>query len=185
MSEAPRYRRDIDGLRAVAVSAVVVYHAFPDLLPGGFVGVDVFFVISGMLITSIVLREIDADTFSIRAFYKRRIQRLFPALAVVLLATYLIGWLFLYAKELEQLGKHLTASAFFGANFAFWRESGYFDAAAETKPLLHLWSLGIEEQFYILWPCVLLLTHRQSERLLSIAVVLFGASLAACVFTMT
>jgi peptidoglycan/LPS O-acetylase OafA/YrhL len=149
------YRRDIDGLRALAVVAVVAFHAFPQILPGGFVGVDIFFVISGYLISSILFSDLQRGQFTYREFYTRRMRRIFPALAVVLAACLVFGWLVLLDAEYTQLGGHVAAGAGFVANLALWRESGYFDTAAELKPLLHLWSLGIEEQFYFVWPLVL------------------------------
>lgn len=154
------YRIDIDGLRAAAVLAVVLYHAFPSVLPGGFVGVDIFFVISGYLITGILLADLGTDRFSFRRFYARRIRRIFPALVVVLLATYGMGWFSLYGDEYRELGKHIVAGAGFVSNWASWTEAGYFDQAAEAKPLLHLWSLGVEEQFYIVWPLLLWAAHK-------------------------
>jgi peptidoglycan/LPS O-acetylase OafA/YrhL len=154
------YRADIDGLRAVAVVLVVAYHAFPHLLSGGFVGVDVFFVISGYLITGIILSGIDSSSFSIRGFYARRARRILPALAVVLVAVLVIGWLQLLPAPFQNLGLHTLAGALFFPNLLLWSEVGYFDVAAETKPLLHLWSLGIEEQFYLCWPLLLLLLKK-------------------------
>ena len=151
----PRYRSDIDGLRAIAVLSVVGFHAFPGKILGGFVGVDVFFVISGFLISTIIFCNLENDTFSYTEFYARRIRRIFPALLFVLSASLTFGWHVLLAREYQQLGKHIVAGAGFVSNFALWNESGYFDDAAEAKPLLHLWSLGIEEQFYILWPLLL------------------------------
>ena len=149
------YRPDIDGLRAIAVGSVVLFHAFPWMVPGGFVGVDVFFVISGFLITTNILGGLTNDTFTIRGFYDRRVRRIFPALAVVLASTYALGWVSLFDKEFEQLGKHVAGGAFFVSNLFLWAEAGYFDTASEVKPLVHLWSLGIEEQFYIVWPLLL------------------------------
>lgn len=160
----PKYRRDIDGLRAVAVLAVVAFHAFPTLLPGGFTGVDVFFVISGFLITSILANSLQDRTFSLVVFCERRVRRIFPALVLVLAFCMGAGWWVLLPEELAQLGKHTAGGAAFIANLLFWQESGYFDAAADTKPLLHLWSLGIEEQFYILWPCLLWLAWRLRQQ---------------------
>lgn len=148
------YRPDIDGLRAFAVFAVVIYHAFPSVLPGGFVGVDVFFVISGFLISGIMFKSLQSGDFSFSDFYARRIKRIFPALTIVLLASFGFAWFVLFDDELKQLGNHVLRATLFLSNFILWHESGYFDNAAETKPLLHLWSLGIEEQFYILWPLV-------------------------------
>ena len=146
---APSYRADVDGLRALAVLAVVGFHAFPAMLPGGFVGVDVFFVISGFLISSIILRALDGGTFSLRTFYARRILRIFPALTLVLAASLGYGWFALTASEYRLLGLHAAAGASFVANIAVWLEVGYFDTTANLKPLLHLWSLGVEEQFYL------------------------------------
>ncbi len=151
----PKYRPDIDGLRAIAVLSVVGYHAFPGWVPGGYTGVDVFFVISGFLISTIIFGNLERDSFSYAEFYARRIKRIFPAILVVLFATTLFGWYVLFLDEFQQLGKHVAGGAGFISNIVLWGESGYFDAAAETKPLLHLWSLGIEEQFYIIWPLVL------------------------------
>ncbi|CAG9258010.1 Putative O-antigen acetylase [Burkholderia diffusa] len=149
------YRPDIDGLRAAAVLAVVVFHAFPSALPGGFAGVDLFFVISGYLITGTLLADLETGRFSFCRFYARRIRRIFPALVVVLLATYAMGWFSLYGDEYRELAQHVVAGAGFISNWALWTEAGYFDQAAQAKPLLHLWSLGVEEQFYIVWPLLL------------------------------
>lgn len=170
------YRRDIDGLRAIAVLSVVLFHAFPAWLRGGFIGVDIFFVISGFLISSIVLRELEGGSFSFAHFYARRVKRIFPALILVLGACLAFGWLALFPDEYQQLGKHVVGGAGFAANFFYWEQVGYFDTAAETKPLLHLWSLGIEEQFYILWPVVLLLAWKLRANLLAVAGVLGLAS---------
>ncbi len=146
------YRPDIDGLRAFAVLAVLIFHAFPEALPGGFVGVDLFFVISGYLISSIIFLQLRTGSFTIAKFYERRIRRIFPSLAVVLLVCLIAGFYLLLADEYQQLAAHTAAGAGFVANLLSWSEASYFDKAADTKPLLHLWSLGIEEQFYILWP---------------------------------
>jgi peptidoglycan/LPS O-acetylase OafA/YrhL len=160
-SRAPNhlsYRPDIDGLRAVAVLAVVGFHAFAPVIPGGFVGVDVFFVISGFLITRLILANLDRGTFSFLNFYGRRALRIFPSLIVVLAACYAFGFISLLPNEFKQLGDHIAGAAIFVSNFVLMNEVGYFDNAAETKPLLHLWSLAIEEQFYILWPLLLWLS---------------------------
>ena len=149
------YRADIDGLRALAVLSVVGFHAFPNSVRGGFIGVDIFFVISGYLITGIILSSLQKNSFSFVDFYRRRIKRIFPALTLVLATCFLIGWLTLLPSELKNLGKHMAGGAIFISNFLLWQESGYFDQAADTKPLLHLWSLAIEEQFYIVWPVAL------------------------------
>lgn len=138
-------------------------------MPGGFVGVDIFFVISGFLITSIICRNLEQDRFSFLDFYARRAKRIFPALMIVLVAAWVCGWLVLLTDEYEQLGKHIAAGAGFISNFALWQESGYFDKAAEYKPLLHLWSLGIEEQFYLLWPPLLVWAWKRKANLLNIA----------------
>lgn len=149
------YRADVDGLRAVAILIVVAFHAFPDMFPGGFIGVDVFFVISGYLITSILQHEMQASRWSLVSFYARRILRIFPALILVLLVCLFVGWHTLLAPEYMQLGKHLGLGTLFVSNIGLWWEAGYFDKVSESKPLLHLWSLAIEEQFYIVWPIVL------------------------------
>ena len=159
------YRPDIDGLRAIAVLSVLVFHAFPSLMQGGFIGVDIFFVISGYLISKHILDELAAGAFSIKTFYARRVRRIFPALILVLLVCLLFGWVILTPGEYEKLGRHTFAGALFLSNILSWREAGYFDAAADTKPLLHLWSLGIEEQFYIVWPLFLALAWRLRARL--------------------
>jgi len=152
---ATAYRPDIDGLRAIAVLSVVAFHAFPSRLPGGFIGVDVFFVISGFLISQNIFRDLDRGHFSFWSFYARRVRRIFPALTVVLAAVLVMGWHALLAEEFTELGKHVAAGAGFASNIVLWAESGYFDAAADQKPLLHLWSLGIEEQFYVVWPLLI------------------------------
>ena len=146
MSKIKSYRPDIDGLRALAVLSVLTYHAFPSILPGGFAGVDIFFVISGFLITNIIWGDFEEGVFSFSDFYLRRIRRIFPLLILVLFFTLVFGWLLLFNDEYKQLGSHAMRAAVFIVNFAFWREAGYFDAVAELKPLLHLWSLSIEEQ---------------------------------------
>jgi peptidoglycan/LPS O-acetylase OafA/YrhL len=151
------YRPDIDGLRAVAILAVVAFHAAPGRMRGGFVGVDVFFVISGFLISGIILRKVREDSFRLIDFYARRVRRILPALAVVLAATMALGWFFLLPEEYVQLGRHVLAGSFFSSNLLLWSEAGYFDLRSDQKPLLHLWSLGIEEQFYLLWPLALML----------------------------
>lgn len=167
----PKYRPDIDGLRAVAVLAVVAFHAFPAWMKGGFIGVDVFFVISGFLISTIIFENLDKGTFNFAEFYARRIKRIFPALLLVLIASYVFGWFVLLADEYKQLGKHIAAGAGFVSNFVLWSEAGYFDNSAETKPLLHLWSLGVEEQFYIVWPLIIWFAWKQKFNLLMTIVI--------------
>ena len=166
-----RYRADIDGMRAIAVIAVVLYHAFPKVLPGGFVGVDAFFVISGYLITSIIVNDLDGGRFSFADFYTRRVRRLFPALTVVLITTLAAGFWILLPSQIASLAKNAMASAFFGVNLTLLSETGYFDIDAKLKPLLHLWSLGIEEQFYFAWPLALWLTPRRWRTVLIIGTI--------------
>ena len=162
------YRPDIDGLRAIAVLAVVGFHFFPDAIPGGFIGVDIFFVISGFLITSILLENLAQNRFRLLDFYGRRIRRIFPPLAVVMIVSLVFGWIFLLPAEYKSLGKHAVGGTSFLSNFFYWREAGYFDSSAISKPLLHFWSLAIEEQFYIIWPLFLLLGWRVKSYLLLI-----------------
>lgn len=168
-----RYRPDVDGLRAVAVLAVVFYHYGFWQVPGGFVGVDIFFVISGFLITGIIHREMAEGHFTIRHFYERRIRRIFPALFAMLAVASVAAWFLLFPIDFEAYAKSLVATAFFATNFEFWREVGYFDLAASFKPLLHLWSIAVEEQFYLLFPLLLLLAGTSSRwKLLSVVGVL-------------
>jgi peptidoglycan/LPS O-acetylase OafA/YrhL len=170
------YRADIDGLRAIAVLAVVGYHAVPAFVPGGYVGVDIFFVISGFLITGLLLADVDANKLSLSNFFSRRIRRIFPALILVIAATLFAGWFLLLASEFLPLSRSAAAAAGFVANFQFWREVGYFDAAADLKPLLHLWSLSVEEQFYLLWPVMLLFITRKPALMARAAWMLLIAS---------
>lgn len=149
------YRADIDGIRAIAVLAVILYHAHIKYFSGGFVGVDIFFVISGYLITTIILRELDKRNFSLARFYERRIRRIFPALFTILTATLLVSIIFFDANEFRDFGKSLIATTFFSSNILFWTQSGYFDGPSELKPLLHTWSLAVEEQYYIFFPLLL------------------------------
>jgi peptidoglycan/LPS O-acetylase OafA/YrhL len=161
------YRADIDGLRAVSILLVIGYHA--QWIPGGFVGVDVFFVISGFLITRIILTQARDGTFSSLDFYARRVRRIFPALIVVLAVTYLIGWFVLLPNGFSLLGENIAASVAFVSNLFQLRQAGYFAPDAAENPLLHLWSLGIEEQFYIFWPPILLMTLKSKRRRLWMA----------------
>lgn len=178
-----QYRADIDGLRALAVSAVILYHGVPFAVPGGFIGVDVFFVISGFLISANIFRRLDTGRFTFRGFYGRRIRRIFPALCVVLTCCLAYGFIVLLPGELALLGKHLAAGAAFVSNLLLWREAGYFDHRAIAKPLLHLWSLGIEEQFYIVWPLAMWLLYRRRRRspfaLLVVGAISFAFSLVS------
>lgn len=178
------YRPDIDGLRAVAVLLVVAYHAFPEAIGSGFIGVDIFFVISGYLISAIILKDISHHGFSLGRFYVRRIRRLFPALALVIASSYAFGLAMLNAEELKYLAKHVMASSAFVSNFTLWSEASYFDVSAVQKPLLHLWSLSIEEQFYLLWPWVLIAALSR-QILLGTVALLAAISLALSIFAAT
>jgi peptidoglycan/LPS O-acetylase OafA/YrhL len=169
---AQAYRADIDGLRAVAVLAVVLYHAFPALVPGGFIGVDVFFVISGFLITGIIHKNLKNDRFSFADFWARRIRRIFPSLLTVIVAVFVAGWFYLLPNEFDSLKSHIMWGLGFAANFKLNSEVGYFDVAAELKPLLHLWSLAIEEQFYFIWPGLLWFCYRNKWNLFTVTLVL-------------
>lgn len=172
------YRPDIDGLRAIAVLAVLIYHYAPKMLPGGFIGVDIFFVISGYLITGIIARQFESKTFSLIDFYQRRIRRIFPALLIILAFSLLVGWLVMFSYEYQVLAKHITASTIFAQNFLLWSEAGYFDSDAITKPLLQLWSLAVEEQFYIVWPLLLWLIMRNRWPVLAAITIITGCSFA-------
>ena len=177
-----RYRADIDGLRAVAVLAVIAYHAFPKALPGGFIGVDIFFVISGYLISGILAREYADGTFTFRNFYARRIKRLFPSLIAMLVLVLAYGWLALLPSEYRQVGRHVAAGGLFVQNIALLRESGYFDTAAVLKPLLHLWSLAVEEQMYLFLPPLLVLVWRMKWPLVPVVGFLAACSFGANLF---
>jgi peptidoglycan/LPS O-acetylase OafA/YrhL len=150
-----KYRADIDGLRAVAIIPVVLYHAGIKLFSGGYIGVDVFFVISGYLITSLITDDIEKNRFTLKNFYFRRIKRIFPALYLVLAVTAAAAYFVFLPLDFTGYGKSLTATVYFLSNVLFWRESGYFAEASELKPLLHTWSLAVEEQFYIFYPLAL------------------------------
>ena len=158
------------------VLSVVAFHAFPSLVKGGFVGVDIFFVISGYLISSIIFGGLAKGSFSFRAFYARRMRRIFPGLILVMCACYIIGWFVLLGDEYKQLGKHIAGGAGFVGNFVLWKEAGYFDVRSALKPLLHLWSLGIEEQFYIVWPLTLYLAAKWRLNCLVLLLSVLGAS---------
>ena len=169
-----RYRPEVDGLRALAVVAVVLYHAGIGL-PGGFIGVDVFFVISGYLITSLILKDLQNDTFTLAGFWERRARRIIPAVVVVVLATLAAGWFLLFPSDYALLGKSAAWQALFAANFYFWRHTSYFDGPAEQQPLLHTWSLAVEEQFYLFFPIILFLIFRFPKlRRRAALLVLFG-----------
>src|ERR1051326_6224774 len=165
---AGHYRPDIDGLRAISVLPVVFYHYGVPGFSGGFVGVDIFFLISGYLITELIYAEMRDGRFSIVHFYERRIRRIFPALFAVLFVVTAVALVLLFPRDLRQYAKSLWATAVFGSNFGFWRQAGYFDTAADLKSLLHTWSLAVEEQFYLVWPALLFglvyFSHRVSRR---------------------
>jgi len=171
------YRAEIDGLRAVAVLSVIAYHAFPGFFPAGFLGVDIFFVISGFLITSVISTGLNKSNFKLLLFYSRRIRRLFPALILVIIACFAFSWFALYSKEFASLGNHIFAAVGFFLNFVLWQENGYFDTQSMLKPLLHLWSLSVEIQFYIFWPLILLLTYQFKFNVLKVTMIVFCISL--------
>jgi peptidoglycan/LPS O-acetylase OafA/YrhL len=182
-----KYRADIDGLRAIAVLAVIFYHAGIPGFSGGFVGVDVFFVISGFLITSIILKEISAGNFSVTRFYERRIKRIFPALFPVIAFTLIVGAFLFDYSAFKALGGSITATTLFASNILFWKQTGYFDAASFQKPLLHTWSLAVEEQFYIIFPFLLLAIKRFGKKqylpwLLGIGIISFIISIYGVYF---
>ena len=172
-----KYRPDIDGMRAIAVLSVIIFHAFPGYLNGGFVGVDIFFVISGFLITNFIVRSINDNNFTFFDFYSRRIRRIFPALGLVLLFSVIIGWIILLPDEFKSLGKHIMGGVGFISNIVSLLEIGYFDPSAHFKPLLHLWSLGIEEQFYIIWPLFIYSCSKKPNQLFRLISIIFMLSI--------
>lgn len=159
-----KYRREIDGLRALAVLPVILGHAGVEIFSGGFVGVDIFFVISGYLITTIILDELEKDDFTMVRFYERRARRILPALFVVMLATTIAGHFLLMPDEYKNLGQSLVATSLFSNNILLGITSGYWDLSSEFKPLLHTWSLGVEEQYYILAPILLMLAWKLTKK---------------------
>jgi len=170
-----QYRPEIDGLRAVAVIPVILFHAGFSVFSGGFIGVDIFFVISGFLITAIILSEKDNENFSIIKFYERRARRILPALFLIMVLCIPAAALLLTPSDLKSFSASLMSVSFFVSNFQFWRESGYFDSASELKPLLHTWSLAVEEQYYILFPIFLCLTWRLGKKWVLVLLILAGA----------
>jgi peptidoglycan/LPS O-acetylase OafA/YrhL len=172
-----KYRPEIDGLRALAVILVLLVHTFPESVKNGFIGVDIFFVISGYLITSIVASQLNSKSFSIVDFYIRRANRIFPALILTLVACLAFGWFSLFASEYQLLGRSAFAGAAFGANVNAFLEGGYWDVDAKLKPLLHLWSLGVEEQFYLFWPLMLWVVWSRRVWLIFTVAILLVASL--------
>ena len=170
------HRQDIDGLRAVAVSIVVFYHASPQWLPGGFIGVDIFFVISGYLISGLIFKRLEDGDFNLKEFYFRRIIRIVPALLLLILAVLIFGWFSLLASEYKNLGRYIVAGALFLTNLVSWADSGYFDTKSDEKPLLHLWSLGVEEQFYLIWPFILIIFYSYNKKInILITIILFSS----------
>jgi len=169
-----KYRSEIDGLRALAVIPVILFHAKFNLFSGGFIGVDIFFVISGYLITSIIQQEIKNNTFSIIHFYERRIQRILPALFFVSLICIPFAWLWLFPNEYKYFSKSLVAVNLFSSNILFWSESGYFSPSSELTPLLHTWSLAVEEQFYMFFPLILLLFRQARKSTLLILLIIIS-----------
>lgn len=177
-----RHRPEIDGLRAVAVAPVVLFHAGVQQISGGFLGVDIFFVISGFLITSILISELASGQFSFRAFYKRRARRILPALLVVIVSSLPFAWLFMSHGEFLVTARSAIYVLLFASNFFFFKQSGYFERSAESSPLLHTWSLGVEEQYYIFFPVLLWLVWRRAPRLVAPVLGLhFVASLLLCI----
>ncbi len=173
------YRKEIDGLRALAVIAVMLFHAGFEFFGGGFLGVDIFFVISGYLITSIILAELEKGTFTIANFYERRIRRIFPALFFVILATIPFAYYWFLPSELASFGKSIISVSVFASNFFFWQESDYFAADSELLPLLHTWSLAVEEQYYLFFPIIMMVLWKFGKKtLLATLIVLAVFSLA-------
>jgi len=168
-----KYNPALDGLRGIAISLVMLFHIWPEYFSFGYVGVDIFFVLSGFLITQIIYTKLRSNSFSFKEFYRNRIRRIFPAMIIVVLTTFLIGYLFLFPSELEQLGKHIKSSAFFYQNFRLIGEVGYWDDAAQLKPLLHFWSLSIEEQFYIFWPLIIFIFYKLRVNLFISLLIIF------------
>ncbi|MBK3464562.1 acyltransferase family protein [Pseudomonas sp. MF6776] len=174
------YRREVDGLRALAVLPVILFHAGFGIFKGGFVGVDVFFVISGYLITSILLSEKERGTFSLLKFYERRARRILPALFVMMVVSMFFAWIWLLPRDMKDFSGSLAAVSIFSSNIFFWNASGYFDTAAELKPLLHTWSLAVEEQYYLLFPVFLMATWQLGKKFIIYTLLLiFIASLLA------
>lgn len=178
-----KYRPDIDGLRALAIISVIVFHSFPSVLPSGFVGVDIFFVISGYLITRIIYESQLNGVFSLQSFFIHRARRILPALILVVATSLLVGRFVLLSEEFKSLGKHVVAGATYTSNLLLITESGYFDFASDSKPLLHLWSLGVEEQFYVIWPVLMLLAWRKRLSTQNLTVTLLFISFVFNVMT--
>ena len=163
-----KYRSEIDGLRAIAVIPVILFHAGFDLFSGGFVGVDIFFVISGYLITSIIINDLENNTFSILNFYERRARRILPALYFMIIISTIVGWFILTPYFYRDLFQTITATSLFVSNYLLYLKSGYFAPIAELKPFLHTWSLAVEEQYYVIFPILLLLFWRLGKNIVII-----------------
>jgi len=184
-NQRPDYRPDIDGLRGVAILSVVVYHLVPNAVPAGFLGVDVFFVISGFLISTIIFKSLASDGFSFIEFYAHRIRRLFPALIIVIGFCLVVGWHALLPAEFKMLASHTIASSLYMENFRLSAEAGYFDVSTALKPLMHLWSLGIEEQFYLVFPFMMWFGWRLRLNLFVLVAVIFSTSLGGFLYKAT
>jgi len=167
-----KYNPTLDGIRGIAILSVLVFHLYPGIFRYGYLGVDLFFVLSGYLITRIIYTKLEKKSFFFKEFYRNRIRRIFPAVIIVLLFTLIIGYLFLFPSELKNLGHHIKSSAFFYQNFRLINEVGYWDKAAQLKPLLHFWSLSIEEQFYIFWPLLIFIIYKLRLNLIVSLIVL-------------
>jgi peptidoglycan/LPS O-acetylase OafA/YrhL len=180
------YRKEIDGLRALAIMPVIFFHAGFEVFNKGFVGVDIFFVISGYLITTLIIKNLINNNFSIKFFFERRARRILPALYLVMIATIPLSWILLSRDELSSYLKSLTAASFFLSNFFFWKEIPYFASEADLKPLLHTWSLSIEEQFYIFFPFLLILIWKfKKELIIYVLQIIFAVSLFLCFWSLT
>jgi peptidoglycan/LPS O-acetylase OafA/YrhL len=169
-----KYRADVDGLRAVAILPVIFYHAGVGF-SGGYVGVDIFFVISGYLISGLILKDLNHDRFHITEFWERRVRRIVPALAVVVLATFVAGWFLFFPQDLKELGQSMLAQAVLASNFYFYADAGYFTQGVDLKPLIHTWSLAVEEQFYLFFPFFLIGVRRFSRKSIIPAILAVGA----------
>jgi len=176
-----KYRAEIDGLRTLAVIPVILFHAGLDVFSGGYVGVDIFFVISGYLITTILINDLDRDDFSLTRFYERRARRILPALFFVIICILPFAWVWMLPEQMKSFAGSIVAVSLFASNLLFWSESGYFAPAAEQKPLLHTWSLAVEEQYYLVFPLLLLFTWRHGKDRIFWMLLFFAAiSFALC-----
>lgn len=180
----PKYRADVDGMRAFAILSVLFFHAYPNVLKGGFIGVDVFFVISGYLISGIIFRGLQHNSFSFFDFYARRVRRIFPAVTVTILGAYILGFFFLTSYELETLIKESPYAAFFLENWRLYLQTGgYWDAGTELKPFMHFWSLGVEEQYYIFYPLICFVLWKFSKKtFLASLLFMFAVSFGLCLY---